>query len=418
VQSCLHPTVRCINEFELIRKYHCADCDAVMMCACDERIGRKCLPHQLDQGAELGTRKRIPVTAGFQPGVCRDCRGLPVVAHPVAAIHGRTSKLRRYYWRELALQTMDRFADWKASADAAGKSAAECAEMRERLDKEVLEELRHLNATTPKYLFTQEPTQAEVLERAQVEVIDLQATYLRGAEGKRVSILDGAEDCGAEEYAARHFRRLGFETLVVESRPFHVLFGVFMWLVIQDLCDPQVRVVCFGDRHAFDQRQPAKMVWASLPEDFGTPGYGRRRSADIKAHLAGIIEDDGELEWLFDYWLSHSEKLRQYLWAHSGESIDRARVLIRIMPIPALKRVLRYLVKDYWGRYLGWPDLLVYRGSDWFFAEVKASGDSLSNDQKRWIRDNHRYLRLSFKLVKIHKHKVVDAAEAAGLAGS
>jgi hypothetical protein len=414
VQPCLHPTGRCINEFELIRKYRCVDCGAVMMCACDERVGRKCLPHQLDQGAELGTRKRIPVTIGFQPGVCRECRGLPLEAHPVAAIYGRTSKLRRYYWRELALQTLERFAAWKDSPHAVGKSAAERGEVRERIEKEVLEELRHLHATAPKYTFRPEPTQAEVIERAQVEVVDLRATYLRGAEGKRVSILDGAEFCSAEEYAARHFRRLGFDTLVLESRPFHVLFGVFMWLVIQDPCDPQVRVVCFGDRHAFDQRQPGKMVWASLPDDFGTAGYGRRRSADIKEHLASIVEDESELEWLFDYWLTHSETLRQYLWAHGAESIEMARHLIRIFPIPALKRVLRYLAKDYWGRYLGWPDLLAYRGSDWFLVEVKASGDSLSDDQKRWIKDNHRFLWLPFKLVKIHKHKVLEVSDATG----
>jgi hypothetical protein len=54
--------------------------------------------------------------------------------------------------------------------------------------------------------------------------------------------------------------------------------------------------------------------------------------------------------------------------------------------------------------------LLVYRGSDWFLAEVKASGDGLSEDQKRWIQDNHRYLHLPFKLVKIHKQEIINAA--------
>ena len=76
-------------------------------------------------------------------------------------------------------------------------------------------------------------------------------------------------------------------------------------------------------------------------------------------------------------------------------------------------RILRYLIRDYWGRYLGWPDLLVYKGTDWFLAEVKASGDKLSDDQKRWIQDNYQHLHLPFKLVKIHKQGVAEATDAA-----
>jgi hypothetical protein len=409
VQGCLHPTVECINEFELIRKYHCRDCDAVMMCSCDETVGRKCLPHQLNRGVELDTQNRIPVTLGFQPNVCRECRGLPVVAHPKAEIHGRTSKLRRYYWRELALRTLDRFADWKLSTKAVSKSASEQAEVRQHIEKEALEEIRNLHATSPKYTFKKELSQAEIVEKSQVEVVDLKASYLRGLERKRAAIVDGAETWGAEEYVARHFRRLGYDVLQLESRPFHALFGVFMWMVIQDSTDPRVRVVTFGDRIAYEQRQPGTMVWSCLPDDFGKAGYGRRRASVIRKHLSTIPDEIAALDWAFDLWLGPSEKLRQYLWAHNEQPVQTARQLIHIIPASALKTLLGYLVRNYWGRYLGWPDLLVYRGSDWFLAEVKASGDSLSEDQKRWIQDNHRYLHLPFKLVKIHKQEIIDA---------
>ena len=63
--------------------------------------------------------------------------------------------------------------------------------------------------------------------------------------------------------------------------------------------------------------------------------------------------------------------------------------------------IIAYLVSHYWRRYVGWPDLLVYRNSSFFFAEVKSSRDRLSQDQKRWISDNHEILGFSFKLVKI-----------------
>ena len=59
-----------------------------MMCACDEVRGHRFLPHQLSEGCELAIRERVPVTHGFQEGVCSECRGLPADPAPAAAIHG------------------------------------------------------------------------------------------------------------------------------------------------------------------------------------------------------------------------------------------------------------------------------------------------------------------------------------------
>jgi hypothetical protein len=402
IQMCRHSAICCLNEYELIRKYRCLDCGAVMMCDCDERVARKCLPHQLDQGVELKTQKRVPVTLGFQPQICRDCRGLPVQAHPVAAIYGRTSKIRRYYWRELALQEMERFSDWESSRAADGTSDGDKAAMHKQIEAAVLAEVKALHASSPKYRF-KERSQAEIVQKYEIETVDLKATYVRNCAGGPVAILDETEPCRVEEFVARHFRRIGFHTIFLESTPFHVLFGVYMWLLIQDPSDARVRVVSFGDRHAFDEHVAAKQIWASLPEDFGTAGYAARRARAIKRHLAEIADDRTELQWLFGYWLPHSESLRQYLWAHRLESVRAAKALVDILQPAVIKAVLLYLVRNYWRRYLGWPDLLAYRGDEWFFAEVKSSGDKLSDEQKRWIEDNHRHLKLPFKLVKVHR---------------
>jgi hypothetical protein len=325
-----------------------------MMCACDEEIGRKCLSHQLDSGVELKTQKRIPVTLGFQPKVCRECRGLPVQAHPVAAIYGRTSKIRRYYWRELALQEMERFVEWKSSPAGDGATAADKTAMHKKIEAAVLEELKALHATSPKYKF-KELSQADILQKCQVEVVDLKTTYIRNAANGPATMLDATERCGAEEFVMRHFHRAGFHTMFLESAPFHVLFGVYMWLLIQDPLDARVRLVSFGDRQAFDKRVAGKRIGASLPDDFGTAGYANRRARAIKKHLTGIIEDRDELQWLFDYWLPHSENLRRYLWAHRAESVQAAKTVVHILPPSVIKTVLLYLVRNYWHRYLGGP---------------------------------------------------------------
>jgi hypothetical protein len=116
------------------------------------------------------------------------------------------------------------------------------------------------------------------------------------------------------------------------------------------------------------------------------------------------------LTWLFDYWVPYSEGLRQYLWAHRETDIEKARDVVEVLPAHVIISILKYLVSDYWGHHLGWPDLLIYKDTDYFFVEVKSSKDKLSEDQKRWVADNHNYLKLPFKILKIHRKSVQQAA--------
>jgi hypothetical protein len=58
-------------------------------------------------------------------------------------------------------------------------------------------------------------------------------------------------------------RRCG-RALTGESRPFHVLFGVYFWLLIQDPADPNVRIVGFGSRGPYEQGQPGRAATPKL----------------------------------------------------------------------------------------------------------------------------------------------------------
>ena len=409
MSACSHQEVRCLNQFELIRKYQCTGCGVVMMCMCDEHIGRQSLPHQLSEGSELETRRRYAVTGGFVANVCDACRGLEIQAHPVASIHGRTSKIKRYYWRELAFREMDLFAEWATGRglspmDAAGPDAIEA---HKRFRQQALAEIKALHRDRPKYTFASE-SQTEVLRECSVTVLELDAIYLRETGSKKAKLLFDDAPVTAEEYVRRHFEATGYSVLDLESRPFHALFGIYMWLLVQDAADPNVRLVGFGDRNAFETGEGGRKIWTHLPEDFGTPGYSVRRAEAIDEHLTRDMSEEGELEWLFDYWLPYSADLRQYLWAHRAEDVAKARSLISILSADRILQILRYLVDDYWGRYLGWPDLLIYRGAEYRMVEVKSSSDKLSDDQKRWIRDNHEILKLPFELVKLRKKEVRD----------
>ena len=402
--TCEHDNVVCLNQHELICKYRCTDCSGVMICACDEAFGRRFLAHQLGEGCELETQERVPVTHGFQPRICNACRGLAQVAAPAAAIPGRTSKIKRFYWRELFFRKTEAFADWKTQNP--GATAKEVENTRKRIEREVLDAIKTLHATAPLYDI-QEPSQADIFKGCQVEIEPFYPNYAVSPEKGAVVRLNGVI-VSPEAFVTHRYQASGWAVMPLESVPFHALFGVMMWSLIEDAADHKNRIVGFGSRTAFEAGTTGEQIWTHLPEDFGTVGYGRRRKHEIENHFSVFSEPDGyadkgNLLSLFDYWRHHSQQLRQYLWAHRESDVDRARRLIEILPPGKILSILRYLVDDYWGRYVGWPDLLLWKEDDYLLVEVKSSSDKLNRDQMRWIADNHKQLSLPFRIAKLHR---------------
>jgi len=406
---CSHEKVECINPYELIRKYRCKDCAEVMMCECEQDFAVRYLPHQLDSATELDTQNHVPVTIGFQNQVCNKCKRIPEEATPVAEIYGRTSKIVRYYWREISFETTQRFGEWlkdKEDIDWLTASIGKYKNVHKQIEKEVIEEIKKLHQTTPKYIFHEE-SQQEIITKYRVETINLDGCYVK-QDSRKVKLFKDGRLFSVEQYVAEYFKEQGYEVLFTESVPFHALFGVLMWLLIQHYSDPKNRPVGFGDRNAFDKGIKGDIVWTILPEDFGTTGYAQRRANEIGKHLHSLPKDKDELLWIFDYWIEHSESFRQYLWAHRQDDIQTARKIVKILPFDIIVKILEYLVSDYWNRFCGWPDLLIYNDHEFIFSEVKASRDSLSEDQKQWIKGNSEHLQLPFKLVKVYKKKVIE----------
>jgi hypothetical protein len=65
--------------------------------------------------------------------------------------------------------------------------------------------------------------------------------------------------------------------------------------------------------------------------------------------------------------------------------------------------MLRYLVEDYCGRRSGWPDLIIFRDNEFFFAELKSATDKPGTSQQRWLRDNRERLHFPFKSIEVRK---------------
>lgn len=401
----MHTHIRCLNEYELIRKYRCDDCGAVMMCACDEPIGIKFLPHQLTCGTALETQERVQITAGFVARVCVECRGFLPEPHPVAAIPGRTSKIKRYYWRELAFREMELYEQYGGDPECYIYELYDPNEQSIiwRAKTQALEDIKHLHRKTHKYKYNEKST-AQVLEDYDIEVININAEYVDD-EDQKAKINYQGNLLTVEKYVEAMLHEQGYQTMLLESRPFHILFAVFMWTIIQDPADSQVQMAGFGERSAYEENREKNPIWVPIPNDFGTPGYSNRRALEIERHFSPRMKNKDNLLWLFDYWVPYSEGLRQYLWAHRESNIEKARKIVEILSPASIQSILRYLIGDYWGRYIGWPDLLAYRDNDFTFIEVKSSKDKLSEEQKRWIAGNAKHLQLPFKIFKVHRKK-------------
>jgi hypothetical protein len=52
--------------------------------------------------------------------------------------------------------------------------------------------------------------------------------------------------------------------------------------------------------------------------------------------------------------------------------------------------------------------MLVFRGSEYSFVEVKSSNDKIREDQKAWIKGNYEILKLPFQIVKVHKTSTIE----------
>jgi len=226
----------------------------------------------------LRTQNAVDVNLAFVTAVCPACRGQRRPAYAKAEIYGRTGKVERYYWREIELATIRRFAEKHAVHDARTYRAARKAMQAEydAINESILAEYQQLHQTNPLYYFG--PSVASKLEALGIEVVQLHGTYVRGA-GKDRPILHNGHRISVEAFAASRLSDAGYRVVLTESRPFHALFGTLMWSWVQDPEDPRVRVVGFGGRDGVGA-DARGIIWTSLPDDFGFPGCRFSRGRD------------------------------------------------------------------------------------------------------------------------------------------
>jgi len=417
---CNHTNRTLLSPWELVRKYVCTDCAAVMTCACDDDLATYVSPHYAERGRDQYTRDEVQVTHPLTESICYDCRGEALPSHPTAAHRGASSNVHRYYWYEIWKDTERDFLAWCRDSglplvDPNGKSLVshhhgKNHEKYDEIRRAVVERWKVKHEQNPIYDFTR-PSDADIISSCEVAVENIEACYVTSSTQHALVLplnaTDPAEAVQVEDFVSRQLQGEGREVMFCESRPFQALYGSLMWLWVQSPGDPRQRMCGFGGRDEVGADERG-IIWTLLPHDFGSAAHARRRGQALQAHMDLIPDDLADLLWAYDYWQDPSQALRQYLWAYTQEDQERGHALLRVLGPQRIKLVMRYLAEDYWGRYLGWPDLVSWREGpngpeDVEFIEVKSSSDKLSDDQRSWIQGNHQHLHLPFRIAKVHR---------------
>lgn len=367
--GCDHADLACLNPHEFIRKYECAGCAGVMMCACDRAFGEQFLAHQLRGGTRLDTQERVAVALGFVEAACASCRGLPEIAAPSRD----GSPIARYYWREIYMETTRR----AAAEPGAGR------DRRDALKREVEREFEALHARAPKYVIVV-PSKDEVFLR---EV---------GVVPRAVAVGDAtsAEDVVAAVHAAL---RASPAEVVSAGNSVQTLYAVLMGELVRDAADPEVQLGFFG-RRPIPRGGTPPPTEGERPRDHGSIGYYRRRTAAIEQHLASLDVEWPQLLDRFEASIAFARPFTAYLWAEGW--YDEARAVIPLLPRGEVPRLLRWMVQHYWDRREGWPDLLVRdeRGTRW--VGVLAPNGQLTEANRRWITERTAVTSLSYELIE------------------
>jgi len=386
---CLHTHVQCVNDFELVPKYRCPECNLILICSCERARSAVLLLHQT-HFAKTPAQHRLPVD-GYAEGICHFCRSEPMEPAPRAPIFGRRGKVERYYWREIKRSYYEAVVRWLRQNGEIGLTLTKFEKGHpieaKQLRRAALQQWQKAHAKTPLYDMREE-NQQDFLVRVPVPIEELIG------ESKQRDRRDGsslgrwvAEDgrlLSAERYAAEHYKRIGWKPYRCERRLISTLCAVLLNQVIQDPSDPKARLVRRRSTKGWTKSTPnTPIVEFLLPEDFGTREHFRRREDEYRAAFAEILSASN-LEVLFDASVGPSPGIRDYLNVHEAE-VETARVALSVLPRPLLLRALEWTLHDFWHRFQGWPDLFLVQEDRFRFSEVKTPKDRLSLAQMRWF---------------------------------
>ncbi len=390
--SCNHTNIRCLNHYCIFRRYHCLDCENVLICKCEESLATKFLPHQARITEErIDLKVKSTFINGFGVNLCAACRGEKEEAHPKAAIYGLKGKVERYYWREIFKTYCTYVENW---LNENNKSINDITEFdfnypneAKILNKKAKEFWKKEHRKNPKY-DTTELSEAQFLRKIPVHIETVFAPYVHiiknnqkiGKWKSQFGLLESPENIAKHWYENK-----GYNVIHCERSLISAWVGTFLCYPIQSTNDEKSKIVM---RHSTvnwtSKSRNTPLIYFRLPEDFGSSDYYLRRKESIDDWINGF-KSAINLMPIFEALLEDGTSLRDYLWANDEKSLKIAANALEVMKPKEVVTCLKWAIEDFWNRQPGWPDLFIYKNNEYKFVEVKSPHDRLSIEQMNWF---------------------------------
>ena len=167
-----------------------------------------------------------------------------------------------------------------------------------------------------------------------------------------------------------YFENMGYSAHFTENHLWKNVLGILCWDLVFD--EKQT-----GIHHPFQ--------WA--PSHYSSDGFtlGKEKDFEDKISLLGSI--DSFIIYALEIKENHEGKLNPLIDWYTLD-IELIRELVHRVPFESLSKVLRYLWTHLSTHAKGFPDLFVFKDSEYQFIEVKSPTDHLSAIQYFW----HDYL--------------------------
>ena len=165
--------------------------------------------------------------------------------------------------------------------------------------------------------------------------------------------------------ALHHFQASGWQGAHMENWPWNALFGLLLWDIIYD--------PAYGCFH-----QPLQMI----PSDMHDAMFYERRKAAIEERL-NLLDDSAACSTFIAMRYHEKEGFSNPFIGWQEDTLPMAQKLVEYIPGHVLAHVMRHMAQDAHYRK-GFPDLFLWRGSEYRLIEIKSLNDQLSAQQLHW----------------------------------
>lgn len=182
--------------------------------------------------------------------------------------------------------------------------------------------------------------------------------------------------------AVDYYLQQGFDAFFSENVPWRSIFGLLFWDIIYDT---NVQAI----------HHPLQRV----PSDFFLPDFYVKREAQLQARMAQL-DSTKKIHRTLTNTFEQKYGIANVLVGWHEALLQQVLTINTLLSVDQLHQILLEMATDLRDKARGFPDLLVWRGKEYSFVEIKSPTDHLSARQLYW-QHYFREKGVSSKIVRV-----------------